>query len=255
MALKERGRPALTGVASADRVLTVLTAFRRGDRALGLAELADRTGLVKSTIMRLAISLEAFGLIVRLGDGRYQLAGEIKRLNSIYEEGLQLEAHVMPILQRLRDQTGETASFYIRHGAYRMCLYRVNSEHQVRVHIQPGDMRPMDSASSAIVLQAFEDPDARAADVVPPVYSCGTTDPHAASLSVPVFEAGLTLAGAIVISGPANRFSKNVAEAARPQVIAAATDLTRSLGGAEAASHLAAILEGRPTARARAHAS
>src|SRR3954464_7681468 len=71
MVRKARQRPKLEGVASAERVLTVLTAFQRGDDALELTELARRTSLVKSTIMRLCISLEKFDLIERLVDGRY----------------------------------------------------------------------------------------------------------------------------------------------------------------------------------------
>ncbi|MFT2675524.1 helix-turn-helix domain-containing protein [Escherichia coli] len=45
----EKKPPALKGVSAAERALAVLTAFRRGDSALTLAELAERTGLVKST--------------------------------------------------------------------------------------------------------------------------------------------------------------------------------------------------------------
>ena len=44
MADGSKSRPAVEGVASADRALTVLSAFRKGDRALSLAELATRTG-------------------------------------------------------------------------------------------------------------------------------------------------------------------------------------------------------------------
>ena len=47
MAKKSRSRPRLSGVASADRLLLVLTAFESGDRTVELAELARRTGLVK----------------------------------------------------------------------------------------------------------------------------------------------------------------------------------------------------------------
>ena len=50
--VKTRPRPAVNGVASADRVLTVLTAFQVGDTALSLVELVERTDLIKSTIMR-----------------------------------------------------------------------------------------------------------------------------------------------------------------------------------------------------------
>ena len=51
MAEKGKRRPALEGVASADRALTVLSAFRKGDRSLSLAELAERTGYARSILM------------------------------------------------------------------------------------------------------------------------------------------------------------------------------------------------------------
>lgn len=70
--------PALKGVSAAERALAVLTAFRRGDGALSLAELAERTGLVKSTILRLALSLQQYRLLARLPDGSYRLDAETK---------------------------------------------------------------------------------------------------------------------------------------------------------------------------------
>ncbi|RZA10951.1 MAG: IclR family transcriptional regulator, partial [Proteobacteria bacterium] len=97
--VKARPRPAVNGVASADRVLTVLSAFAIGDTALSLVELVNRTGLIKSTIMRLMVSLEDHGYITRMADGRYQLASEVMRLNAVYQEALDLERHVMPRLQ------------------------------------------------------------------------------------------------------------------------------------------------------------
>src|SRR3712207_5756316 len=195
MARKSRPRPAVSGVATADRVLSVLTAFRRGDGALELAELAERTGLVKSTIMRLMVSLERFGLVTRLYDGSYQLDAEVLRLGSIYQQSLNLEAHVLPVLRRLVDQTQETAAFYVRHGARRLCLYRVDSPHLLRLHIRPGDMLPMDQSAIARVLRAFadgsEDPTTAALEL--PLYSSGATDPHTAALAMPVFGTGSKL--------------------------------------------------------------
>ena len=86
----EPGLPQVKGVASADRLLTVLSAFRRGDDALELAELAERTGLVKSTIMRMCVSLQSFGFIERMRDGRYRLGTEIARLGSVYLQSFAL---------------------------------------------------------------------------------------------------------------------------------------------------------------------
>src|ERR1700759_3072064 len=110
----EKEPPAVDGVSAAERALAVLTAFRRGDGALSLAELAARTGLVKSTILRLAVSLQRYRLLARLPDGSYRLDSETLRLGMAYQQTFRLADHVMPILARLAAETGETAAFYVR---------------------------------------------------------------------------------------------------------------------------------------------
>lgn len=225
--VKARPRPAVNGVASADRVLTVLTAFRIGDTALTLVELVERTGLIKSTIMRLMVSLENHGFVTRMADGRYQLASEVMRLNTVYQEALDLERHVMPRLHLLSEQSGETASFYVRHGAYRMCQYRVNSSHRLRLNLQPGDMRPMDEAAGA---QALRAPYQTGIALKKPFYSQGATDPHAASIALPIYGAQQELMGALVISGPSSRLTEDTAETLKDMFFEVASDLMRSLG-------------------------
>ncbi|MFJ3485459.1 IclR family transcriptional regulator [Pseudomonas sp. NPDC090202] len=229
--VKTRPRPAVNGVASADRVLTVLSAFRLGDTALSLVELVERTDLIKSTIMRLMVSLETYGFVNRLADGRYMLASEVMRLNAVYQDALDLERHVLPRLHKLTDETGETASFYVRHGAYRLCQYRVNSPHRLRLHLQPGDMRPMDGAASA---EALRTPYSSAKEGLEPFYSSGATDPHAASMALPIYGPLHEIVGAIVLSGPAMRLTSDYAKSIRNVFVEVAEDLTRSLGGSSA---------------------
>ncbi|MEM8850443.1 MAG: helix-turn-helix domain-containing protein, partial [Pseudomonadota bacterium] len=45
------------GVEAVDRALVLLTCFQDGPASLGLAELAHRSGLNKSTILRICVSL------------------------------------------------------------------------------------------------------------------------------------------------------------------------------------------------------
>jgi DNA-binding IclR family transcriptional regulator len=227
---KARARPKVEGVASADRLLTVLTAFRRGDDALDLAELAERTRLVKSTIMRLCVSLERFGLIERIPDGRYRLGTEIARLGSVYLQSFALEAHVVPVLERLVAASGETASFYIRRGEHRVCLFRVDSPSPLRMHVRPGDLRPMDQSSIAQVLDRFDAAHDPAPAVTLPFHSHGVTDPHVSSCAVPVFGAGGRLVGALAISGPASRLTAGGVAAIAPLLIESAATLTCALG-------------------------
>ncbi|MCW8088086.1 IclR family transcriptional regulator [Sabulicella glaciei] len=233
MAEKARQRPALAGVASADRALTVLSAFRKGDRSLSLAELATRTGLVKSTIMRLAVSLEEHGYLAREGDGAYRLDAEVLRLGTIYTRSFRMEAHVVPVLEELVARTGETAAFYVRRGEQRLCLFRADSPHLLRMHVRVGDALPLDNSAIAQVLRAFAPRPlpANVATLGLPIVTMGATDPHTGAMAMPVFGPNDALAGALALSAPIIRWTPEAQEAARPLLAEAATALTRRLGG------------------------
>ncbi|WP_424812824.1 IclR family transcriptional regulator [Roseococcus sp. YIM B11640] len=228
-----RGKPALEGVAAAGRALSILSAFRKNDRAVSLAELASRTGLVKSTIMRLAVTLEEMGFLSRQPDGGYRLEGELLRLGMIYQQSFRLDAHVVPMLEELVERTGETATFYVRRGEQRLCLFRADSPHLLRMHLRPGDLLPMDNSAPAQVLRIFgaSPLPAYAATTALPIYTQGITDPHSASMAMPVFGPGEALTGALVLSGPVARLTTENAELAKPALRDAASRLTRSLGG------------------------
>lgn len=144
------------GVAAVDRALTLLAAFKSGDAALGLAELAARTQLYKSTVLRLLASLEHARLVQRLGDGRYGLGSEVARLHSIYAASFSLDKVVLPVLRELVAATGESAAYHVRQGDARLCLYRVDSPQPIRDHIKAGDLLPMDRGTGARILIAYE---------------------------------------------------------------------------------------------------
>lgn len=247
MAAKLKTRPAAAGVASAERALEVLTAFRTGDDALGLIELSERTGLVKSTILRLLTSLESFNLIVRLADGRYQVGSEVVRLNSIYQESIDLGRHIQPVLAELAHRTGETATFYVRHGGERLCLYRVSSPSSLRVEVQPGMSRPMDGAASAEILRLFENWPAQKPELPSlPVYTSGATTAHVASMSVPIIGQGELLVGALSLVGPSPRLSRERASELALTLLEAGAGLCGALGGSTDEIYgVALVLAGR----------
>ena len=231
-AIKSDKPQSVDGVSAVERALTVVTAFRRGDRSLSLAELAERTGLVKSTIMRLAVSLETFGLLIRLDDGSYRLDAECLRLGSVYQQSFDLADHAVPALEALAARTGETASLYVRRGAERLCLFRVESPHRIRMHVQPGDSRPMDKAAIAEILRRYEHGlGAEELDDDVPLFSSGVTDPHTAAFAMPVFGPGGMLIGALAISGPVSRLTETFARSHRDVLRRAGIALTRACGG------------------------
>ncbi|MFT3734447.1 MAG: helix-turn-helix domain-containing protein [Rhodocyclaceae bacterium] len=72
-----------TGVAAVDRAFLILSAFQEGDVSLTLAILARRTGLYKSTILRLMQSLIRAGFVLRLPDGNYAVGTAATRLSRL----------------------------------------------------------------------------------------------------------------------------------------------------------------------------
>ena len=118
-------RPRKTkGVNAVNRALTLLDVFMDGGVSLSLAELTRRTKLVKPTVLRLLLSLEHGGYVTRLGNGQYQLGAKVMQLGTVYRTHFALDAHVLPVLRHLADVTGETASFHVKEGNKRLCLFR-----------------------------------------------------------------------------------------------------------------------------------
>jgi DNA-binding IclR family transcriptional regulator len=220
-------------VASLDRALSILGAFRPGDTALSLHDLAARTGLYKSTILRLIGTLSQHHCIQRLDDGRYQLGSMLLHWGSLYQSSLRLEDHVMPVLHRLVEETGEGASFFTREEDVRVCLFRVDSKRSIRDHVRAGDLLPLDKGAAGRVLVAFDPgltPQSRFPGS-PLMLTRGEREPDIGAIAAPVFGPGPTLRGALAISGPDVRFSDDAVAAMSKAVIAAAIDLTRRLGG------------------------
>jgi hypothetical protein len=147
--------PGASGVAALDRAFSILFAFRPGDYALTLAELAARTGLYKSTILRLAGSLIQHRMLFRLEDGRYQIGAAPLMLGALYQRSMRLGDVVLPHMRALAEATGEAVSFYIRERDVRVCLHRVDSSHSIRDHVREGDVLPLERGSGGRVLCAF----------------------------------------------------------------------------------------------------
>lgn len=197
------------GVEAVERALAILRAFEDGCTEMKLAALSQKTGLYKSTILRLAASLEACGFLWRDDDGVFRLGPELWRLGSLYRRGFDLGRQVRPVLKRLAGATLETASFYVRDGDYRLCLYRENSPRAVRHHLDEGVRFPLAKGASGRVLMAFgfpEDPAGEETRRQGYSISLGERDPEIAAAAVPLLDRGGRLRGVLAVSGLINRF-------------------------------------------------
>jgi DNA-binding IclR family transcriptional regulator len=222
------------GVQAVNRALMILDVFESGDGPLPLAELAQRTGFYKSTLLRLAASLEEHGYLRRLSDGRFMLGPSLMRLGQLYRDSFNLEDYVRPVLRQLVNDTGESATLHVREGDTRIVLYRVDSRHAIRDHTHEGDHLALDRGAAGHVLSAFTEPNAARYEAIRAelaVTSYGERDSETAAVAAPVFETEQRLVGAISLSGPVTRFDDAKVARMKDTLLRATRDLTVVLGG------------------------
>jgi DNA-binding IclR family transcriptional regulator len=230
---KSRKNDGFSGVDAVERALTLLDAFNSGDSALTLKELSQTSGLTKTTILRLSVSLEKFSYLTKDDNGLYHLGPMLWRLGSLFRQNLDLERIIKPVLEDLVAKTEESASFYIPRGDYGICLYRVNSKRLARDHVEAGDIIPMGLGSSGQVLKAFSG----ARGALPSkirkegtYLSKGERDPDVAGIAAAIIGPGSEVIGSLSISGLLTRFDEERVEFYRNLVLEAARTIEYRLG-------------------------
>lgn len=223
-----------SGVAVLDRAFSLLGAFQLTDERLTLTELSRRTGLYKSTVLRLLGALEHGGFMRKLEDGQYAIGPEPMRLAAIYQRSFRVDSIIEPLLAQLSAELGETASFYVRAGARRLVVSRVEPARAVRVSIRIGEDFDVSKGASGKVLRAFTETDNSLEPIREQLWatSYGERDPETASASVPVFGALGDLIGALTVSGPLSRLGEPSAmEAAVAALLEMARRAAAEFGG------------------------
>lgn len=222
------------GVASVNRALSILMAFEESVEGMTLTDLMNATGLYHSTILRICESLEHYGFIKRLEDGRYMLGATPFYLGMLYQESFRLWDYAAPVLRTLVQQTKETAAIYIRENNDRICLHRMSQPRSVLMHVREGDRVDLYKGAAGKVLVSFGGEKGQAYDRIRKAgyaVSLAERESESAAIACPVFAVKQRLVCSISLGMPLFRFNKSVFERCLPLVMQAAAKLTKDLGG------------------------
>jgi DNA-binding IclR family transcriptional regulator len=242
------------GVAAVERALSILDALT--DDKVTLAELSKRTGLYKSTVLRLLKSLERFGYVLRTEGASYRLGAKVLHLGSTYQRYFKTSEIVPPILVRLAEDLHEGATFYIAEDAMRVALHRVDASRAVRDSVHEGDRLPLTVGAAGHVLRAFAgEPGERMDQIRTSMYcaSFGERDAETAAVACPVLGVHQKVVGALSISGPRYRIEALGTDRILPTLFKYAQALTQTFGGRLElpASATSRSNDGRPQTDAR----
>ncbi|MFI5445849.1 IclR family transcriptional regulator [Polaromonas sp. UC242_47] len=223
-----------SGVTAVTRALRLLEAFGTADAQLTLAELSRRTGMHKTTALRIARTLAADHYLVQKEDGSWRLGRAAGWLGACYQATFNAHDLVEPVLRDLTVQTAESASFYVREGNQRTCLARVDGPRTIRHHVRVGIGLPLDLGAPGRVILAFSGEAGEPYETIRQRgyhLSMGEREPEVSSVSAPVFGIQWRLLGSVCISGPTSRLSESRLLELAQTVIHAANQLSYALAG------------------------
>lgn len=220
-------------VEAVERALDILGCFNLESQELSLKQLAEKTGFYKSTILRLASSLERYGYLLRQSNGTYKLGAALIGLGEIARHSYDISSIVRPVLEELRDLYNESVAFYTRSGDMRTCLYRANAKRAIRHQLEEGKSLPLNKGAAGRILLAYADEPGAPYEQIRErgwYASFGERDPDVAAVGVPVFGGNGDIIAALCISGLISHFDENRQIELVEALKVRAADLSEQLG-------------------------
>ncbi len=237
------------------KIKEILEAFTLQKPDPTLSDLIDITGLPRSTCQRLVQNLVNEGFL-RRDEQRYRIGLDLVRMAAPGTLGIDLVQLSRPVLQALRDETGETACLYVRHGHHRVVVGVAETRNIVLRLFVVGMTMPLHAGSAGKVFMAFDpkaldaargaglrrftdqtttDADELAAelDLIRHqgwAMTSGEREVGAASISAPVYGHDGELCAVLGIGAPTQRLNHESAARWSPQVVESAKEVSRRLG-------------------------
>lgn len=221
------------GVTAVARAMAILDAFQANETSVSLSELARRTALHKTTVLRIARTMAAARYLVQMGDSSWRLGPNAGWIGARYQTTFDGSTRIESILRNLSNATGVSAIYYIREEDSRICVVRVDGSNTQHRHVRVGEALPLVRGAPGRVLLAFSgEPGMPYDDIRRAGYhmTLGERDPQVASIACPVFGLNSALLGCIAVSGPVARFTRAACARHLGPLRKAANELTYELG-------------------------
>ena len=136
-----------------ERGLRVLKAFDEDHPEMTLSEVAAKTGLPPAVARRCLITLVELGYVGQ-HERKFLLRPAVLTIGSAFLASMQIEQVVLPPLQALRDQTGDSASLCVLSGAEILYVAHVSTDRRFRVAAGVGTCFPFHATSLGKALAA-----------------------------------------------------------------------------------------------------
>jgi IclR family transcriptional regulator, KDG regulon repressor len=240
-----------------ERASSILYAFSATQATLTLADLASAAGLDRATTLRYARGLVQTRLLDVTSDGRYSLGFGVLELAHTKLSQLNVRTVALPVMRRIRDETGQTVMLSVRNGDSRVYIEQVEGLGEFRRVGGIGRTLPLHVGGVGLVLLAFL-PEAEIerylSSVVLERFSDTTITDKAelrralegvrrdgysisenvrgqggGSVAAPIFDHGAQVVAALNVSAPVENL-RSIRDLARRLVVSGAAEISDLLG-------------------------
>jgi len=252
------------GSQAIERALGILTTFTMETPTLSLKDIAAQTGLTMPTAYRMIKALQRANFVVQDAvDGGYRLGPAVVRLSQVALSGTSrstLVALCTPYLEKLRDETGESAGLHMPSADGRICVAEAESRHMMRMATGVGREMPWYAGAASKALLSgmtkaeriatlnrapwqsvasgtLDDPDRLLTEIARVerrgyALSFSETVEGASAVAMPIRAADQVVA-AINVAGPDVRWTRKRMLAALPLLTSVVRSVERELGAEE----------------------
>jgi DNA-binding IclR family transcriptional regulator len=229
------------GVQAVRRALDLLIALARTGGEASLTELRQKTGLNKSTAYQLLAGLRARGFVEQNSETRhYRLGPTVLEIAASFLDESDLITRAQPMLNQIRDRTGETATLHLLVGDQRVTVAKAESLQTLRRAAALGEVGPLLRGAAGKSILAFMGP-RRIQSVISRAQRSGALKkaerqsllnglesirtrgfwinrgehvPGGFGVAVPLFGPGSEVIGSLALSGPLQRLTASLRDLA-----------------------------------------
>jgi DNA-binding IclR family transcriptional regulator len=125
------------------RLAQLLDVIAEHKDPVSLKILSAQTGLHPSTAFRILASLAEQGYVERTARGNYQLGIKLMQLGSLVNATVDIRKIALPLMEKLRDELGETVNLTVREGDEIVYIERTLAKRMMRVEQVIGSRAPL----------------------------------------------------------------------------------------------------------------
>jgi DNA-binding IclR family transcriptional regulator len=136
------------------RSMDILNLFK--DHAqLTFQEIIDLSGIPKTSVYRMLLSLEEMEFLEKGPDSKYRLGLIFLKFGHLVSSRLDIRKIALPIMQELHDDIGEAINLIVKQGDEAIYIEKIDTNQKVRLYTAIGRRSPLYAGACARVILSF----------------------------------------------------------------------------------------------------